>query len=291
MITVFTPTFNRAYIIGKLYSSLYNQTSNNFEWIIVDDGSSDNTREKITDWEANSPFPIRYFWQPNGGKHRAINRGVREAKGEVFFIVDSDDCLVPNAIEEIETHYRVVGDDASIAGVIFTKLFPDEKRIGGDVNFESLLSTVTNFRCNLGVKGDLAETVRTSIMRQFPFPDIPQEKFFPEAFLWYSIDKDYRFLFVNKGIYVAEYLPDGLTSSIKKILRESPIASTMAYAVMVKGDKPFSFKLKNSISYWRYFMHSWEKRHPQRLSNSLLSISMFPLGFLLYLKDVILNRK
>lgn len=109
--------------------------------------------------------------------------------------------------------------------------------------------------------------------------------------MWYSIDKDHKFLFVNKGIYVTEYLPDGLTNRIKKILRESPIASTMAYAVMVKGDKPFFFKLKNSISYWRYFMHSWGKVHPQRLSNSLLSISTFPLGFLLFLKDVILNKK
>ena len=98
MVTIFTPTYNRAYIIGKLYGSLLEQTDRNFEWLIVDDGSTDNTRELIGSFIREDRISIRYFRQENGGKHRAINRGVREAAGELFFIVDSDDQLTPEAV-------------------------------------------------------------------------------------------------------------------------------------------------------------------------------------------------
>ena len=94
MITIFTPTFNRAYRLPDLYHSLQRQTNQDFEWLVIDDGSTDNTSELFEKWKMDESFPISYIKQPNGGKHRAINRGVKEAKGEFFYIVDSDDFWV-----------------------------------------------------------------------------------------------------------------------------------------------------------------------------------------------------
>jgi glycosyltransferase involved in cell wall biosynthesis len=102
MITIFTPTYNRAYSLRRLYDSLCKQTSNDFEWLVVDDGSTDDTENLINSFIADGKVDIRYFKQANGGKHRAINFGVREARGELFFIVDSDDQVTPDAVEWIE---------------------------------------------------------------------------------------------------------------------------------------------------------------------------------------------
>ncbi|MCS2864766.1 glycosyltransferase family 2 protein [Bacteroides thetaiotaomicron] len=101
MVTVFTPTYNRAYILNDLYQSLCRQTCRKFEWLIVDDGSTDNTEGLVASWLDEGKMSLRYIKQPNGGKHRAINKGIQEANGDLFFIVDSDDYLAKNAIERI----------------------------------------------------------------------------------------------------------------------------------------------------------------------------------------------
>ena len=110
-ITVFTPAYNRGYIIEKLYRSLQNQTFRNFEWLIIDDGSSDNTSEKIQSFiQDNNDFPIIFEKVENGGKHRAINLGVQKARGELFFIVDSDDYLTNTSLEIVDQEFVAKGD-------------------------------------------------------------------------------------------------------------------------------------------------------------------------------------
>ena len=100
-ITVFTPSFNRAHLLSRLYDSLLKQTTNDFEWLIVDDGSTDDTETKVEEFINKGELPIRYYKQQNGGKHRAINTGVQLASGELFFIVDSDDGLVHDCIQKV----------------------------------------------------------------------------------------------------------------------------------------------------------------------------------------------
>ena len=135
MITVFTPTYNRAYILGKLYESLKNQTSENFEWIIVDDASTDNTEELVASFEEVGKG-ISYINQAHGGKHRAINRAVKLAKGDYFFIVDSDDHLTYDAIELV-TAWTAAVDRDDIAGVSGLKVSTSGKIWGGELNFDS----------------------------------------------------------------------------------------------------------------------------------------------------------
>ena len=118
-ITVFTPTYNRAYIIEKLYHSLQRQTFRDFEWLIVDDGSSDNTAEVVSAWQQEgNDFPIRYYKKENGGKCRAINYGVDLAEGELFFNVDSDDYLTDDALEKVSRWVDTLPEGGNFCGVV-----------------------------------------------------------------------------------------------------------------------------------------------------------------------------
>ena len=112
-ITVFTPAFNRAKLLPRLYKSLKNQSSINFEWVIVDDGSQDETQQVVQKFIDEGVLPINYVYQDNKGKHFAINRGVKEANGELFWIVDSDDYLPPNAIAQKKKKYNSVSDNSN----------------------------------------------------------------------------------------------------------------------------------------------------------------------------------
>jgi glycosyltransferase involved in cell wall biosynthesis len=130
-ITIFTPTYNRRQLIERLYQSLLSQTQKNFEWLVIDDGSTDNTENYFTDLLAKQqPFPIRYIKQENGGKHRAINKGVQNANGELFFIVDSDDYLTENAIEKINQWVATLDNSHKWAGISGLKGYSKDSVVG-----------------------------------------------------------------------------------------------------------------------------------------------------------------
>lgn len=212
MITVFTPTFNRAYIIGKLYDSLVNQTDNNFEWLVVDDGSTDNTEEFFTDLlNKAQPFSIRYFKQKNGGKHRAINFGVKEAEGEIFFIVDSDDRLSADAIEKINLWVSGLDDSRKFAGVAGSRGYNNGNAIGG-AGTGGYADAKNTERKRLNLLGDKAEAYFTAVLKKYPFPEFENENFLTEEVVWNRIAADgYYIRWYSEIIYYTEYLEDGLT--------------------------------------------------------------------------------
>ena len=117
LVTVFTPTYNRGHLLGRLYESLKAQSDHRFEWLIVDDGSTDDTADIVAPWLAQKELPVTYIRTENGGKHRAINHGISIAHGEIFFIVDSDDWLAPNAIERIFYWENSIAGEKNFAGV------------------------------------------------------------------------------------------------------------------------------------------------------------------------------
>lgn len=283
MITLFTPTYNRAYRLPDLYRSLQEQTCKNFEWLVVDDGSTDNTSKLFEQWQAEeNTFPIRYFKQPNGGKHRAINRGVKEAKGELFFIVDSDDYLTPDAIEIICNLYEPIRGNESFCGVCPLKVDKKMKKIGSEFPYETLDCSCLDFRFRYNFSGDMAEVVRTEVLRKYPFPEIPGERFCPEALVWNRIGMKYKFRYSNKKLYVCEYLENGLTAKITKIRMQSPVASCICYAEQASMSVPLKIKLKSAINYWRFwFCHSKNKKP----SISPLWWWTMPLGFVMYIID------
>lgn len=216
LFTVFTPTYNRSYIIGKLYESLIRQSFRDFEWLVVDDGSTDDTGTLIAKFVAENKIPIRYIRQENGGKHRAINRGVREAHGELFFIVDSDDYLADNALERTAQHYSKIRRNPEFCGVSGLRILPNGEKAGGEENWSIIDATAKEIRTKYGVKGDLAEVWKTEILGRFPFPEFEGETFCGEMLVWRRIARaGYKLRFFYEKIYICDYLPDGLTRNPK----------------------------------------------------------------------------
>lgn len=253
MITVFTPLYNRANLIGNLYESLCRQTDKNFEWIVIDDGSKDNAKEKFDIWtKSDNGFDIQYHYVENGGKHRAVNKGVRFANGRMFFIVDSDDILPDNAIEIIHRVESGISDKSGYGGVAGIKQDLSYKNIGTTFDGEFIDATSLE-RDKLGISGDKAEVVYTNILEKYPFPEIDGENFITEDVVWNRIaDAGYKLRWFNQAIYYAEYLEGGLTKSGREIFRKNPIGYTLAVEQNARLKK-MSEKEKYHYYYYCYY--------------------------------------
>ena len=264
-LTIFTPAYNRAYIIDKLYQSLCRQSCKDFEWVVVDDGSTDNTEQLIQSFIDEGIIDIRYFRQQNGGKHRAINRGVAEARGRMFFIVDSDDHLRDDAAQWVIEKSKEIIDNPAFAGISGLRVKPDGSKIGGENNFSQIDASALDIRMKHHVTGDLAEIYKTDVLKQFPFPDCPGEKFCSEGLIWTRIALSGRILrYCYKPLYVCEYLDDGLTFNRVKCRRESPEYSMLLYSESLRiPGLGLKGKIKYGILFWRYSEKSnrsfWEK--------------------------------
>lgn len=221
-LTVFTPTYNRAYIIENLYRSLQRQTCHDFEWLVVDDGSSDNTEELFAAWQKEgNPFPIRYFRQENGGKHRAINRGLELAAGELFFVVDSDDYLTDDALEKIirweaelprqEKYCGFAGNLGTAPGVTPNSYFENGYFDGDALDRYGK------------VDGERAMVFYTDIHRKYLYPEFAGERFITEAVVWNRMAADgCKMRFYNDIIWIYEYKNDGLTKAGSKLFLNNP---------------------------------------------------------------------
>lgn len=285
LITVFTPTFNRSRLLKNIYKSLCLQSDKLFEWLIVDDGSMDDTEDVIKEFSQENKVIIRYFKQTNKGKHYAINKGVREAKGKIFFIVDSDDSLFYDSLATIRTYFEKIQDDKNFAGVAGIMAYPDGKIIGSGLPKKEMEVTALDIRMKYHVQGDLSEVFKTEVLKDFPFPEFENEKFCPEALVWFRIAQKYKFLYFNKTIYIRDYLEGGLTSKIVRIRKNSPNATLLYYSELKKYHIPFRQKIKAAINYWRFSFCSKISFSKKIKQIGIIYILLYPLGFLYYLLD------
>ena len=289
MITVLTPTYNRASLLINLYQSLIKQDFGDFEWVIVDDGSVDATTDIVDQFIQERQIVITYIKQANGGKHRALNRGVKEAKGELVLIVDSDDSLPINSLSIIYSHYLDIKDNSSIGGVCGLMAHHDgtiigERKISSSMNLSSI-----EMRYKYGFVGDVCEVFKTDVLREFPFPEIENEKFCPEALVWNRIATKYKLHYFNEVIYYRDYLDDGLTSRIVRIRMNSPIASMICYAELNQLNIPFKDKFKAAINYWRFRLcYNGSGSYPKLFG---LWNAIAPLGWLMHLNDIRVNKR
>lgn len=221
-LTVFTPTYNRAHLLPTLYKSIQNQTYRDFEWLIVDDGSSDNTEELINGWISENDFPIRYFKQPNGGKCSAINRGLDLAEGELFFNVDSDDYLTPDALLKIVEWESNLPKDEKFCGV--------SGNLGTAINetpnvlFENEFFDGTLLDRYGKVTGERALAFYTDVHKKYMYPVFEGENFMTEAVTWNRMSRDgYKMRFYNDIIWIYEYQPDGLTNAGNNTFLNNPM--------------------------------------------------------------------
>lgn len=319
LITIFTPTYNRADLLPRAYESLCKQTCMSkdcalnedsgiaishsqkpiYEWVIVDDGSKDNTREVVLSWleveslklndveiegcSKDAPWlKIHYIYKENGGKHTAINRGVKEAKGELFFILDSDDSLPEEAIADIIEEYKDVAGDVTIGGVSGLMAHHDGEKIGSGYPDECVIASSLELRYKYGVTGDLMEVFKTSVLREFAFPEIEGERFCPEDLVWNRIAQKYKLKCFNKVVCYRDYQDGGLTDNIVKIRMRSPIASTTYYSELIRLDIPFKQKIKGAINFWR-FWYCLKGVKVEQISWKWWFAK--PLGFLMHRRD------
>ena len=228
-VTLFTPTYNRAYILDRLYRSVQRQSFRDFEWLIIDDGSTDNTEELVQGWiEESNDFPIRYYKVPNGGKCRAINKALELARGELFFTMDSDDYLTDDALEKVDGWFSNLDPNGRVQGVVANRGYePDrtENYMFEESHIDTtLLSIYTCQREGRRVfDGERAFVFYTDFHRRYPYPEVEGENFMTEAVAWNRMASDgYKVRFVNDIIWVYEYLPDGLTKAGSSIFLKNP---------------------------------------------------------------------
>ena len=253
MITILTPTFNRAHLLPRLFESLTHQIDFNFEWLVMDDGSTDGTSDLFAGKTfLSAPFPIRYYQQENGGKHRALNAGVKQAKGDFIFIADSDDWLLPQSVAIVGLHTSAIADDNTFAGVAGLDVFDDERIVGTGLPQDIIDCNAMDIRYRYHVDGDLKEVFKTTVLQEFPFPEIQDERFCPEQLVWFRIAQKYKLRYFNTPIYVAEYQPNGITASIIRVRMLAPQATCMMYAEMLAYKIPFKEKIKAAINFWRF---------------------------------------
>lgn len=284
MITVLTPSYNRGDLLKNLYQSLRDQIFDDFEWIIVDDGSTDSTSEIITHFKEDKKIVIKYIKQSNGGKHTAINAGVKISTGELIIIVDSDDTLPKDSLLIINNQYLKIREDATVGGVCGLMAHHDNIVIGNcNLLPQGNISSI-DMHFKYGFLGDVCEVFKTDVLREFPFPEIYNEKFCPEDLVWNRIARKYTLYFFNQVVYYRDYLDGGLTSKIVKIRMKSPIASTICYGEMLDLDIPIKSKIKAAINYWRFYLCIKNKSKAEK-KIAPLWICLLPVGLIFHIKD------
>ena len=288
--TVFTPTYNRAYTLDRVYNSLKNQSYKNFEWLVVDDGSTDDTKELIAKWKQVSNFDIRYILKENGGKNTALNIGVNEAKGDLFLILDSDDRCVPMTLERFKFHWDNIPrkNKNQFSGVSVLCQDKNGEVVGNKYPKNKIDISPITLRSKYGIKGEKWGFHKTEIFKEFPFPEIPNEKYIPEGIIWNRMALKYKVRHVNEALRIYEFSGDGITASIINTLAKSPKGSRMYYQEFTS--LPFSLKLKlrNTINYIRYSFHG--NIPIKRIINDShypkATILLLPVGYLIYKKDI-----
>ena len=220
LLTVFTPSYNRADKLGRLYESLLAQTCSSFLWLVVDDGSTDNTEELLRTFQSEGKLEIRYFRQENGGKMRAHNAGVKLADTPLFVCLDSDDHFTKTAVDDILTLWKG-NKDGKLAGIVAHKgsdeehiLYGSEFPIKGRSGLRKLYEA--------GFKGETTLVFRTELLKTFPFPEIEGEKYVPEDVVYDRIDEGHDYLILDKILTVCELVSEGLTDRVDDLREKNP---------------------------------------------------------------------
>ena len=286
-VTILTPAYNRAELLKRLYQSLKEQTCQDFVWMIIDDGSKDETGQVIEEFQAEDIIDIVYERQENGGKHRALNRGIARIDSELTFIVDSDDFLPKDAVENILKYHKKYKDTENLCGYSFLRCYEDGSVNTAYFKVDEEISTYREVRINGNIGGDKAEVFFTEILKKYPFPEFEGEKFMPEDTVWMQMSGPYEMVHINRCIYISEYLEGGLTKSGRAMKIYSPKGMMCRSMVYLKDPAvKFKVKLKMQLLYIIYgrFANKGFIELLKEVPNKLLFAVLYLPGSLLYLK-------
>lgn len=286
LLTVLTPTYNRASLLSKCFKSLLLQTCKNFEWLIIDDGSTDDTATVVEQFKsADCGFDIIYKKKENGGKHTALNYAHQYIRGKYTLILDSDDSLVDNAVEVCLSEWQKYDFNSRIWCLSFLK--------GKDLNNalcewkseKAILSNHIDFRINKKLKGDCAEVVKSEVFKKFKFPVFSNEKFMGENYIWIKASYDYDTVYIKKIIYLCEYLEGGLTKSGRSMRLKNPFGGMLTSNLYLKKRFILNERIKKAILFDTYAIAEGHPYKNLKYSNKkVLCFILMPIGWFFYLK-------
>ncbi len=286
--TIFTPAYNRAHTLGRLFESLKKQSFQDFEWLVVDDGSTDNTEALVQSFISQKPFfEIRYIKTENGGKHRAINRGMPYAKGELTFLLDSDDWLTDNSLYLIDQAEKSIPLEVrnEFIGVSGLKITKDENIIGKTFTGEYVDASYMQ-RTKYGICGDKGEVYYTELLKKYPFPEFEGEKFATERLVWNKMSFDgYKIRYFNKPVQYCEYLDDGLTAGGYSMYAKYPKQWGLAiWQDYHYGEKGFKGWYHNTMQVYVFYLYM-KKNLPLKEIAKCLKTTGFRLRFEVFIQS------
>ncbi|WP_226667488.1 glycosyltransferase family 2 protein [Metabacillus litoralis] len=281
-LTVFTPTFNRAYCLHVCYESLKSQTNKKFIWLIIDDGSTDNTEELVKTWKKEDVIEISYIKQDNQGMHGAHNTAYEQIDTELNVCIDSDDCMPFDAVEKILEFWEKHGSD-QVSGMIGLDSFKNGEIIGTKMPASIKKSTLFDLYNKHDVKGDKKLVYRSELTKKYPYPIFENEKYVGLAYKYHKLDEEYPMLLMNEILCVVEYLPDGSSLNMLKQYRVNPKGFAFYRKELMK--LPFvdmKFKYRQAIHYVSSSLISKNKDFIKESPFKLLTFFATPLGLILY---------
>lgn len=281
-ITVFTPTFNRAYLLPRLYESLCRQSSQDFTWLVIDDGSTDNTKELIETWKLEDKIEIQYHYKENGGMHTGHNAAYRLIKTELNVCIDSDDYMPDDAIEKILNAWNAIQDKSKIAGIIGLDADKNGEIIGTKIPENLTKGSLMDLYNKHKVKGDKKLVLRTDIVREYPeYPEYEGEKLVPLGILYMMMGRDYDFVYKNEVYCIVEYQEEGSSHTIFKQYKQSPKGFAYARKIHIK----YADNIKNKVKGYLHLISSALFAKDVKIAfsgvNPLVSGILFPAGIVL----------
>lgn len=281
-ITVFTPTYNRKHTLERTYQSLCRQTSKDFEWLIIDDGSSDGTEEVVKKWLDEKIVPIRYIYQENKGYCEARETAYRIIDSELNVCIDSDDWMPDDAVEKILCLWKEKGND-KYAGIMGQDAYENGTIIGE--NPDGLTeTTMRDYYEVYGGTGDRKQVYRTEIIKSYPpTPFFEGERFMNAAYKYYLIDEDYPLLMSNDVYSFVEYQADGLSANEWKNRWKNPRSFACTYLLGLKQTKKNKFAFKYCLHYIACSIRSKNSNFICESPKKALTILSLPAGVVLFL--------
>lgn len=284
LITVLTPTYNRAHLLPDLYHSLCRQTNHLFDWIIVDDGSTDETELIVKEWmTADNPFLIVYFKKDNGGKNRAVNDGVKMVKTPFTMIVDSDDYITDDAIEFLSNAVQNLGDKTKIVGVAGLRGIDDHTPLKKPIIPPNEFVEATNLERGTSLlDSDACEVYRTNVLVSHPFRVWPNEKFVPEQVVWNQLALEgFSLRWYNRVTYITRYQGDGMTNSSWNLLKENPMGYAMMFNHSLLTAHSYKAKINAALQFVSCCFLGKEPSYLFKCNSKFLGVMLCVPGWLL----------
>ena len=280
-LTVFTPTYNRVHTLVRTYQSLCRQTCKDFEWLIIDDGSTDKTAEVVKLWIAEADFKIRYIYQENQGMHGAHNTAYKNIETELNTCIDSDDYMPDNAVETIVYFWNKYGSD-KYAGFVGLDSREDGSIIGTKFLQDLQETTLMGFYAS-GGKGDKKLVYRTEVIKQYPeYPLFKGERYVGLAYKYMLIDQDYKLLTLNNPLVIVEYQLDGSSNSMYRQYWNNPRGFSFYRKTEMVVSPTFKRRVMSCIHYVSSCIICKDKKIIKNSPKKLLTILSILPGVLLY---------